>query len=76
MDQNPEEAIFQKRSLSLHGHKTSVSLEKAFWHILEEAAHKEGISLSQLIKDIDERRKGGLSSAIRLYALAYAIEKK
>lgn len=76
MDQDPEEARFQKRSVSLHGHKTSVSLEKAFWSVLEESAIIQGISLSQLIKDIDVNRSGNLSSALRLYALAYALRKK
>jgi len=76
MDQDPEEGRFQKRSVSLHGHKTSVSLEKAFWNILEESATSQGISLSQLIKEIDGERKGNLSSALRLYALAYALKKE
>ncbi|OJW54055.1 MAG: hypothetical protein BGO67_08300 [Alphaproteobacteria bacterium 41-28] len=71
MFQNPEKARFHKRSVSLHGHKTSVSLEKAFWDVLEESSQAQGISLSQLIKDVDEDRQGNLSSALRLYALAY-----
>jgi len=62
---------FQKRSLSLHGHKTSVSLEKAFWTVLEDAAISQGISLIQLIKNIDEGRKGNLASALRVYALGF-----
>lgn len=62
---------FQKRSLTLHGHKTSVSLEKPFWDVLAEASRCQNISLSQLITNIDEGRKGSLSSALRLYALRY-----
>jgi len=73
--QDPEGALFQKRSVSLHGHKTSVSLEKAFWRILEESAIAKGISLSQLIKEIDEGRLGSLSSALRLYALACVLSR-
>jgi predicted DNA-binding ribbon-helix-helix protein len=69
MSPNPEDARFHKRSVSLHGHKTSVSLENAFWRVLERAAHDQNISLSQLIKQVDEDRKGALSSALRLYAL-------
>jgi predicted DNA-binding ribbon-helix-helix protein len=64
--------LFQKRSVSLHGHKTSVSLEKAFWDVLQEAALSQNISLSQLIKIIDENRQGTLASALRLYALEYS----
>lgn len=69
---NPEDIQFQKRSVSLHGHKTSVSLEKAFWRVLEEAALSQHISLSQLIKNIDETRQSALSSALRVYALWYS----
>lgn len=70
------EAHFQKRSVSLHGHKTSVSLEKAFWDVLEKIAQAQSISLSQLIKNVDENRQGNLASALRLYALGYALDKK
>lgn len=70
-----KEDRFQKRSLSLHGHKTSVSLEIAFWNVLEKAACSQNISLSKLIKGIDENRKGSLSSALRLYALEYSAQK-
>lgn len=66
---NPEDACFQKRSVTLLGHKTSVALEKAFWRVLEEAAHTQEISLSRLIQEIDSKRTGSLSSALRLYAL-------
>lgn len=76
MDLNPEEARLQKRSVSLSGHKTSVSLERAFWAILEQAAHSQDISLSQLIKDIDAVRKVPLARTLRLYALAYVLKKK
>lgn len=70
-----EDHQFQKRSVSLHGHKTSVSLEKAFWNVLQEAARSQNISLSQLIKQIDESRKGSLSSALRVYGLRYERKK-
>ncbi len=66
---DPEDARFQKRSLTLMGHKTSVALEKAFWRVLEESAQSQGVSLSQLIQEIDSHRTGSLSSALRLYAL-------
>ena len=76
MTLNPEDAHFQKRSVSLHGHKTSVSLEKTFWDVLEQAAQAQNISLSQLIKNIDENRHGNLASALRLYALGYNLHSK
>ncbi|MBA3813121.1 MAG: ribbon-helix-helix domain-containing protein [Alphaproteobacteria bacterium] len=66
---SPDGTRFHKRSVSLHGHKTSVSLENAFWRVLEEAALAQNISLSQVIRQVDENRQGALSSALRLYAL-------
>lgn len=75
MDLNPEGALFQKKSVTLHGHKTSVSLEKAFWYALAELAKAQNLSLNQLIRDIDEKRQGSLASALRLYALACALKQ-
>lgn len=69
-----KESEFQKKSVSLHGHKTSISLEKAFWSLLETSAQQEGISLAQLIQRVDENRKGNLASALRLYALTIALK--
>jgi predicted DNA-binding ribbon-helix-helix protein len=59
-----------KRSIVIDGHKTSVSLEDAFWNDLKEIAHSQQVTLSKLIAQIDDtRQQGGLSSAIRLYVL-------
>jgi len=61
-----------KRSLIVGGHKTSVSLEDAFWTELRAIAHGLGVHLSQLVGSIDlERRHSNLSSAIRLFVLEY-----
>ncbi|MGC2824537.1 MAG: ribbon-helix-helix domain-containing protein [Pseudolabrys sp.] len=61
-----------KRSIVIDGHKTSVSLEDAFWSDLKEIAHDQGATLSALVAKIDETRAhGNLSSAIRLYVLDY-----
>ena len=60
-----------KRSIVIEGHKTSVSLEDAFWTTLKDIAHERGQTLSQLIAAIDkDRHEGNLSSAIRLFVLA------
>jgi predicted DNA-binding ribbon-helix-helix protein len=60
-----------KRSIVIEGHKTSVSLEDAFWSTLKDIAHERGQTLSQLIAAIDkDRQQGNLSSAIRLFVLA------
>ncbi|CAA2142427.1 ribbon-helix-helix domain-containing protein [Hyphomicrobium sp. ghe19] len=60
----------EKRSFSIQGHRTSVSLEKAFWIALKEAAAEDGITLASLINSIDRGRgDAGLSSAVRVWLL-------
>ena len=59
----------RKRSVRLAGHKTSVSLEAAFWDELRAIAEARELSLNALIGEIDMARSGNLSSAIRLYVL-------
>jgi len=60
----------RKRSLSIAGHRTSVSLEEPFWSALREIAAARGVSVAGLIGAIDERRGGlNLSSAIRVFVL-------
>ena len=58
-----------KRSVSISGHLTSVSLEQPFWDELNRLAQQDEISLSALINQIDKDRKTNLSSALRLYVL-------
>ncbi len=60
-----------KHSLTLRGHRTSVSLEDAFWQAFREIAAKRGITLNQLAVEIDEGRETdiGLASAIRVFVL-------
>jgi predicted DNA-binding ribbon-helix-helix protein len=59
-----------KRSIVIAGHKTSVSLEDAFWIGLKEIADDRGMTLSEIVSAIDsDRRHGNLSSAIRLFVL-------
>ncbi len=59
-----------KRSIVIAGHKTSVSLEDAFWTSLKEIAGRRTMTLSDLVASIDtDRRQGNLSSAIRLFVL-------
>ena len=61
-----------KRSIMIAGHKTSVSLEDAFWKGLKEIASSRDTSLSDLVAAIDsERRHNNLSSAIRLFVLDF-----
>lgn len=61
-----------KRSIVITGHKTSVSLEDAFWSGLKDIAAARNLTLSELVATIDaDRRQGNLSSAIRLFVLDY-----
>ena len=61
-----------KRSIVIAGHKTSVSLEDAFWKCLKEIASGRDMTLSDLVATIDtDRLHGNLSSAIRLFVLDF-----
>ncbi len=65
-------SLVVKRSVVVAGHKTSVSLEDAFWKSLKEIAGYRHMTLSALLAAIDsERHHGNLSSAIRLFVLGY-----
>ncbi len=65
-------SLIVKRSIVIAGHKTSVSLEDAFWKGLKEIAAGRDITLSDLVAAIDsERQHGNLSSAIRLFVLDF-----
>lgn len=60
----------RKRSLTIAGHRTSVSLEEPFWDALREIAAAEGVAVAALIAEIDSRRETvNLSSALRLHVL-------
>jgi predicted DNA-binding ribbon-helix-helix protein len=61
-----------KRSIVVAGHKTSVSLEDAFWDGLKEIGGERRMTLSELVAAIDaQRQHGNLSSAIRLFVLDF-----
>ncbi len=66
-----------KRSVTLAGHRTSLSIEEAFWDVLREIAGARGLSLNRLVEEIDRTRQEqaapadppNLSSAVRVYVL-------
>lgn len=62
----------KKRSITIAGHATSISLEEEFWTELKRIGKARGLSLNRLVTLIDEQKQPGinLSSAIRLYVLA------
>ncbi|MEM9632174.1 MAG: ribbon-helix-helix domain-containing protein [Pseudomonadota bacterium] len=63
-----------KRSLSLHGHRTSLALEPEFWEVVDGFVSAEKRSLANLIAEIDDNRDPDdpLSSAVRVWALQQA----
>ncbi len=64
-------AAVDKHSLTIAGHRTSVSLERAFWDALLRIAARRGSSVAALVAEIDAKRGGtNLCSAIRVYVLA------
>lgn len=67
----------QKHSLTLHGHRTSVSLEPEFWKAFRTIAAARSTTINALAVEIDETRQGdiGLASAIRVFILAYYMQK-
>ena len=64
----------RKRSVTIDGHRTSISLEDAFWAELSAIARARGLSLNALVAEIDHARGtadgGNLSSTLRLHVLA------
>ncbi|MCA3572513.1 MAG: ribbon-helix-helix domain-containing protein [Aestuariivirga sp.] len=59
-----------KRSLTIAGHRTSLSLEPEFWEALRKAADARGVSVSALVSEIDQGRGGrNLSGAVRVWLL-------
>ncbi|MEQ5868960.1 ribbon-helix-helix domain-containing protein [Sagittula sp. NFXS13] len=67
-----------KHSLTLQGHRTSVSLEDVFWREFRRLAEEEGMALNALAAAIDEARDPdvGLASSIRVYVLHRLIEQR
>lgn len=65
-----------KHSVTLHGHRTSISLEDEFWRAFREIAQKKDITINALTAEIDTARGDlGLASAIRIYVLTYFQER-
>ncbi|MFC5738319.1 ribbon-helix-helix domain-containing protein [Sinirhodobacter huangdaonensis] len=63
----------RKHSLTLHGHRTSVSLEDEFWTGLREIAAGRGLGINEIVTEIDDARvtESGLATAIRLAVLRH-----
>ena len=67
--------LLLKRSLTISGHRTSISLEEAFWLRMKDLARRREISLSALVAEIDAARgEANLSSAIRVFVLEATLQ--
>ena len=66
-----------KRSISISGHSTSISIEEAFWKGLRDIAERQETSIAKLVASIDAERdtQTNLSSAIRLFVLDDALRR-
>ena len=64
-----------KGSVTIVGHRTSLSLEPVFWDALRAAAATRGVALNALVAEIDEARTTNLSSAIRVWLYEQAIAR-
>lgn len=70
--------MIHKHSITLHGHRTSLSLEDAFWNELRIIANERNRSIAALIAEIDDARggAGNLCSALRLFVLDHVKNKR
>lgn len=70
--------MIRKHSATLHGHRTSFSLEDAFWDELKVIAAARKLSIAALIAEIDDARPGesNLSSALRLHVLSWLKQQR
>jgi predicted DNA-binding ribbon-helix-helix protein len=65
--------LIRKHSATLHGHRTSISLEDEFWRELQDIARHRNISFAALLAEIDDHRapESNLSSSLRVYVLEW-----
>lgn len=70
-----EDAKLKKHSVTIAGHRTSISLEACFWRHLRAIAVERSLSINELVRQLDEARAGSLSGAIRAFVLQ-SLEKQ
>ena len=70
-----EDTRVRKHSVVVEGHRTSVSMEDAFWKGLKAIAQARHRSINQLITEIDRQREASLSSAIKVYVFENAVNR-
>ena len=65
-----------KRSLTLKGHRTSVSLEDPFWDQLKKVSAERNVSIAQVVAEVDKARQTNLSSALRVFVLQELLKRQ
>ncbi len=65
----------RRRSVTIAGHRTSVSLEDPFWDQLKTIASNRGVSVAQVVAEVDKGRSGNLSSALRVFVLQEVLKR-
>ena len=65
------ERLSKKHSITINGHRTSITLESVFWESLKEIATVQKKSINALISEIDATQPENLSSALRIFILTY-----
>ncbi len=66
----------RRRSVTIAGHRTSVSLEDPFWDQLKAIADIRNISVAQVVAEVDKGRGGNLSSALRVFVLQEVLKRQ
>ena len=66
----------RRRSVTIAGHRTSVSLEDPFWDQLKAIASDRGLSVAQVVAEVDKGRAGNLSSALRVFVLQQVLKRE
>ena len=66
----------RRRSVTIAGHRTSVSIEDAFWDVLKNVAADRRVSLNRLVGEIDKSRSGNLSSALRVFVVEHLLARE
>ena len=66
----------RRRSVTIAGHRTSVSLEDPFWDLLKGIAAERNISIANVVAEVDKGRKSNLSSALRVYVLKELMKRQ
>lgn len=66
----------RRRSVTIAGHRTSVSLEDPFWDQLKMIAAERNLSIANIVAEVDKTRQSNLSSALRVFVLNEVLRRQ